>query len=76
MGGFKSAVTRGVGKMRGCSSEVWQQRFYERIIRDENELNATRRYIVENPANWPHDVCHPEHPDFENPWCGIAPDQL
>lgn len=30
----------------------WQSRFYDRIIRDEEELNKIRKYIIENPANW------------------------
>jgi len=29
---------------------VWQRGYYERIIRDERQLEATRRYIAENPA--------------------------
>lgn len=74
MGGFKSAVTRAINKERLCATQVWQERFYERIIRDEEELNAIRKYIGENPAHWPCDVCHPDHPNFENPWRGLSPD--
>src|SRR5215217_5978126 len=29
---------------------VWQRNYYERIIRDQRQLEATRRYIAENPA--------------------------
>jgi len=28
---------------------VWQPRFHDRIIRDENELNRIREYIMKNP---------------------------
>ena len=31
---------------------VWQRNYYERIIRDERQLEATRRYIIENPVRW------------------------
>jgi REP element-mobilizing transposase RayT len=31
---------------------VWQRGYYERIIRDERELHAVRRYIAGNPARW------------------------
>ena len=31
---------------------VWQRNYYERIILDERQLEATRRYIAENPARW------------------------
>ncbi len=30
----------------------WQTRFYERIIRNENELNRIRKYIMDNPVKW------------------------
>jgi REP element-mobilizing transposase RayT len=30
----------------------WQPRFYDRIIRDERHLNATRNYIKSNPEKW------------------------
>ena len=29
---------------------VWQRNYYERIIRDQRQLEATRRYIASNPA--------------------------
>ncbi len=31
---------------------TWQSRFYDRIIRDENELNVVRGYIRNNPQKW------------------------
>jgi len=33
---------------------------YEHIIRDERELNATRRYIHENPTRWIKDRENPD----------------
>ena len=47
-------VERGLGKV-----VVWQRNYYERIIRDENELDAIRLYIGENPLNWPRDTENP-----------------
>ncbi len=35
--------------------KVWQRNYYERIIRDEKELNETRQYIIDNPNNWEKD---------------------
>jgi len=64
VGAFKSAVTRRVGQLRGCPTKIWQPRFYDRIIRDENELNRVRGYIIENPLNWPEDEQNPAHPNF------------
>jgi REP element-mobilizing transposase RayT len=30
----------------------WQGNYYEHIIRNERELNAIRKYIMDNPVNW------------------------
>jgi len=51
IGTFKAAVKR------WCNSNDfkyfgWQERFHDRIIRDENELNRIRKYILQNPAKW------------------------
>ncbi len=31
---------------------IWQKSFYDRIIRNENELNKIREYIANNLLNW------------------------
>ena len=53
---FKGAVTRAINTSRVeqnlSAVIVWQSRFYDRIIRNEKELNATRNYIIENPSRW------------------------
>ncbi len=33
-------------------AKFWQSNYYEHIIRNERELNAIRRYIIDNPLNW------------------------
>jgi REP element-mobilizing transposase RayT len=38
---------------------LWQRNYYERVIRNEQELTAIRQYIVENPARWNDDENHP-----------------
>ncbi len=30
----------------------WQRNYYERIIRTPSELEAYRRYILDNPSRW------------------------
>ena len=47
---FKAAVTRRARKIN--ESFAWQSRFYDHIIRNEQELNCIRHYIVNNPAQW------------------------
>ncbi|MEA2085300.1 MAG: transposase [Thermodesulfobacteriota bacterium] len=32
--------------------KLWQRNYYEHIVRDENELNDIRRYIMANPRKW------------------------
>ena len=52
--GFKSSVTsqaRAVGY-----KEVWQNNFFERIIRSQNELINIENYINENILNWDKDT--------------------
>lgn len=39
---------------------LWQRNYYERIIRNERELEQTRQYIRDNPAAWPQDEENPE----------------
>ncbi len=33
----------------------WQPGFDDHIIKDENELNSIREYIIANPENWDSD---------------------
>ena len=64
---FKSMTTveyiRGV-KQYGWSSfpgRLWQRNYYERVIRNEDELNRVREYVAENPSNWATDKENPEN---------------
>ncbi|MEA2108658.1 MAG: transposase, partial [Pseudomonadota bacterium] len=41
--------------------KLWQRNYYDHIIRNENELNRIRRYIVDNPAKWELDRENPHH---------------
>ncbi|HWK81110.1 MAG TPA: transposase [Thermomicrobiales bacterium] len=31
---------------------LWQNEYYDHIIRDADDLDRSRRYIIANPANW------------------------
>ncbi len=53
VGSFKSAVTKYANKNN--IPFKWQSRFYDRVIRDENELNNIRDYIISNPEQWEKD---------------------
>jgi len=40
---------------------LWQRNYYERIVRNERELDAIRQYIRDNPARWAEDMENPSH---------------
>jgi putative transposase len=52
---FKSIVTKIVNQKYLDMSFEWQPRFYDRIIRNEKELNQIREYIQYNPSMWERD---------------------
>jgi putative transposase len=57
---FKAATTKAVNDLRGTrGAAVWQRNYYERVIRNDRELQAIREYIARNPANWVEDEQHP-----------------
>jgi len=54
--GFKSVVTKRINQLRNTPGiPVWQRNYYERVVRNERELDVIRQYIVDNPAKWPED---------------------
>ncbi len=53
---FKGLCARQINILRDTpGSPVWQRNYYEHIVRNENELNAIRKYIEANVLNWPLD---------------------
>ena len=48
--GFKIGVTKYANKNN--IDFAWQSRFHDRIIRDDDELNQIRYYIIKNPEDW------------------------
>ena len=41
------------------NAKLWQHNYYERVIRNEEELCRIRQYIADNPAQWAHDRENP-----------------
>ncbi len=35
--------------------QVWQRNYFERIVRNEKELDRIRQYIIDNPRKWAED---------------------
>jgi len=60
--GFKSAVTAKMNTLRGTpGSPVWQDNYYEHIIRNAKDLDRIRQYIANNPRRWSLDKCNPKN---------------
>lgn len=43
-----------------ASSGLWQRNYWERVVRNEKELDRIRRYIEENPLQWHFDRYYPD----------------
>ncbi len=57
--GFKVGVTKYVNNSH--LSFAWQPRFYDRIIRNEDELYRIQNYIINNPSKWESDRNNPKN---------------
>lgn len=60
--GFKTFSSRRINAIRqnhGCP--VWQRNYYDRVIRNEDEMSRARTYIVNNPSKWVHDKDNPRN---------------
>ena len=50
---FKTFSSRRINEHRNTPSvPVWQRNYYEHVIRNGDELNRVREYIVNNPLKW------------------------
>ncbi|OIP98740.1 hypothetical protein AUK40_01175 [Candidatus Wirthbacteria bacterium CG2_30_54_11] len=61
---YKSVVTKMIGIADTHAHFSWQPRFFDRIIRNERELDAVRAYIRNNPLKWKLDRDHPDNIEF------------
>ena len=71
VGGFKSAITKRIGELRGLPrTPVWQRNYYEHVIRNEESLHRIREYILDNPTRWEFDRENPlaMQPESADSW--------
>ena len=73
IGAFKTVSTKQINKLRKSPGKpVWQRNYFERVVRNENELTKIHEYIVNNPLQWDLDTENPEKKTTENsekaPW--------
>jgi len=63
VGAFKTVTTKHINIVRNTPGiTVWQRNYYERIIRNDGELNRIRGYIENNPGRWTWDAENAENP--------------
>ena len=75
---FKAAVTTRCHHA-GYSYFAWQRNYYEHVIRNENDLNEIRQYILDNPVKWDvdeenpnrHQMCNVELKPRGEPICQL-----
>ena len=49
--GLKIGVTKWM-RQNTAIRDVWQRNYWEHIIRNDDEMNRIRQYILDNPAQW------------------------
>ena len=50
---FKMITSKQINILRNSQwNKLWQPNYYDRIIRNEDELTRIRKYIIENPLKW------------------------
>lgn len=56
IGYFKMNTAKRINQLRDLRGmPVWQRNYYDRVIRNDQEFNQTRQYIIDNAKNWEKD---------------------
>jgi hypothetical protein len=60
VGAFKTTAASRINMLRGVIGvHVWQKSFYDRIVRNDHELECIHKYIQHNPVKWAEDPDNP-----------------
>jgi REP element-mobilizing transposase RayT len=60
--GFKYGSTMRInGILKSPGNKIWHRNYFERVVRNDDELNAIRTYIKDNPSNWQADSENPTY---------------
>lgn len=57
--GFKGAAKKRINMQFGQNYFSWQPKFYDHIVRNEDDHIRIRKYIAENPDKWEFDRNNP-----------------
>ena len=49
---------RDTNRLQFEEAKSWQRNYWDHVIRDEQDLQKCRNYVLANPANWQHDDEH------------------
>jgi REP element-mobilizing transposase RayT len=53
---YKYETTKKINEhLKTPGKKFWQRNYYERVVRNDREYEATHNYIVANPMNWDKD---------------------
>jgi putative transposase len=58
---YKGRTTYEINKINKNQLKLWQPRYYDHIIKDEEELNGIRQYIIDNTLKWDIDRNNPKN---------------
>ncbi len=56
--GFKAATTKQIREL-GKTDFAWEPRYYDHIVRNDEDLNRIQDYIRNNPVKWDREKNHP-----------------
>src|SRR5262245_33225800 len=68
VGAFKTTAATRINKLNdNIGLPVWQRSFYDRIVRNDYELECIEKYIRNNPVRWTEDRDNQLGADFQFP---------
>jgi len=67
IGSWKSYTANRMQRKHGRNGKIWQEEYFDRIVRDENEFLEKAQYILNNPLK-----ISPEIEEY--PWAWIKPE--
>ena len=60
--GFKTFSSSRINQINNTPGlSVWQRNYYEHVIRNEDEMDRIRQYILGNPMKWLEDEENPQN---------------
>ncbi len=57
--GLKGTITKQINSIQEDFIFAWQKSFFDKIIKNNEQLEKTRKYIINNPLKWELDINNP-----------------